>query len=534
MSFVNRKGSINSHKPRRNPFNGLGSYPPYDDLSGQGSSYPDDEYGTTVIPKSMGRRQSEAQTLEPRLVGYSVSDSVYLKPRKDPIPLKIWLVLPYCFLYMAAFSMAFSTLVQYTFNRFKKELYPDVDTFNGSLHCDANSSEPDYKKQIHIQTETSNWVMYFQLASGVPAMFASVILGSSSDKFGRKFLFYLPCVGAIVRLTVCLLGIYFNFKLEYFLIGFAFDGITGYIASVLLVTFAYIADITPPKGRRRSFAIILVELSNGIATTVISFATGYFIHYTGYFYPMLTAALLVLLSFLIAFLIPETFPKEKRIVNETTLDKVTAIGNLYFTSENKGRRWMYIILSFIFILSAFTFFGMQNIEPIYQMDEPFCWGSEKIGYFGALSGFLKQVLGLGIFKLLQKSMTDEAVAMLGSFSMAASAILEGNASSDWMLYLVPAVGLCGLLTIPVCRSLLSKLTKPENQGGLFAAIAMLETAMSIVSSIGSNEIYIRTIKYYRGFAFFVFAGISFITFKLMGIYRFGSRRTYPIPLDIRA
>ncbi|XP_045186641.2 solute carrier family 46 member 3-like [Mercenaria mercenaria] len=537
MSYIDRKSSFNIPS-RSNSINTYGSRHgsiiTYDD-------YDSDDYSTMHVPKSILDRRmsaglptiSHADSPVPQLVGTSPSDSVYLiRPNTKVSPLK-WLVVLYCFLYMAAYVMSSATFVQYIYKRIQTEMFPDKDKYNISVNCYSNTSDPHYKKQISVQEKASNWNMYYSLAAGIPAMFASIIMGASTDRFGRKFLFYLPCLGALVRLSVCTAGIHFNFNRLYFLIGFFVEGLTGYMATMLLVTFTYVADITPPKGKQRSFGITMIELINGIAMTVFSFATGYFIQDMGYFYPMLTSGALVFLCLFITIFIPESFPKDKRNLRESTFEKIKTIYNLFLGESNRGRRWMYNTLMFVFLLTMFTSFGRQSVEPLYQLDTPFCWSPEKLGYFSALKNLLQQIFGMGVIKLFQQAMSDEAIAMLGCVSFGASFVLEGFAQTDILMYIVPALGVCGLLTIPITRSLLSKLTYPEHQGAIFSTIATMETAINIGGSVAANEIYSHTLNFYRGFVFFVFTGCNFICLIAMAIYRFGSRRTFPTPLDIR-
>lgn len=527
-SYVpSRSNSINAYGSRH------GSLITYDD-------YDSDDYNKMHVPKSIIERRmssglatiSHADSPVPQLVGTS-SDSVYLIRSSPKLSPRKWLIIMYCFLYMGAYAMSSASFVQYIYNRLQKEMFPDKDNFNLSLHCFSNTSDPHYKLQVSVQEKASNWNMYYNLATGIPTLFASILLGSSSDRFGRKFLFYLPCFGAIIRTAVCTAGIYFDLNLYYLLIGFFVEGLTGFMATMLLVTFAYVADITPPKGKQRSFGIAMIELINGTAMTIVSFATGYFIEDTGYFYPMLTSGVMLALNIVIIIFIPESFPEDKRELRESTFDKIKAIFNLFFGENNKGRRWMYNTLMLVFLLTVFSSFGRQSVEPLYLLDAPFCWSSEKLGNFSSLKNLLQQIFGMGVIKLLQKAMSDEAIAMLGCVSFGASLVLEGLAQSDILMYIVPAIGVCGLLTVPITRSLLSKLTHPDHQGAIFSTISTMETIVNIGGTVAANEIYSHTLSIYRGMIFFILTGCNFISLIIMGIYRFGSRRTFPTSLDVR-
>lgn len=439
INVPSRSNSITTYGSRH------GSIVTYDD-------YNSDEYSSMHIPKSVLERKApsalprlqDAGSPFPQLVGTSASESIYLLKSETKLSPWKWLVVPYCFLYMGAYVMSSATFVQYVYKRVEHEMFADRDKFNITLGCFANTSDPNYQRQMAVQARVSHWNMYFSLAAGIPALFASFILGSSSDRFGRKFLFFLPCLGAVIRMTVCTVGIYLNFNLLYFLIGFFLEGLTGYIATMLLVSFTYVADITPPKGKLRSFGITMIELVNGIAATIFSFATGYFIQNKGYFYPMLTSGVLVAITMFIVIFIVESYPKDKRNMTETMFDKLKTIYDLFIGASNKGRRWMYNSLMLVFLLTMFTSFGRQSVEPLYQLDTPFCWSPEKLGYFGSLKSLLQQIFGMGLIKLLQQGMSDESMAMLGCVSFGASFVLEGLAQTDTVMYIGKGIAPCRL------------------------------------------------------------------------------------------
>lgn len=369
------------------------------------------------------------------LVGSTISETVYLIKYEPSLSHRKWLVGPYCFLYMAAYITSYFTFTQYVHSKIQSDIFPDVTSFNVSGICYTNTSSSEYIQQTMVQQKTATWLMYYSLAAGIPAVFSNIVLGSSTDKFGRKFLFILPCMGTFIRMCVSVLGIYLNFDLKYYLIGYVIDGLTGQLATMLLVCFTYVADITAYNGKQRSFGITMIELSIGIGLAIFSFTTGYFIQHFGFFYPMMSAGLMVSASAVIVLFIPESFPKEKRNPHESITAKMKTVYDLFWGSFNRGRRWMYNTLMVIFMLTMFTVFGRSNVEPLYQLDAPFCWSPEKLGYFGALKSLVQQIFGMGMIKVLQMVMSDEAIAMLGCASLAMSFTLEGFAKTDVIMYI---------------------------------------------------------------------------------------------------
>lgn len=440
---TDRKGSTVTSSRRGSSFIGYGSTQGHNSLTN--TQYDVDE--TLNIPNSIierrlsvkspdvGSRRASAYKDMPNLVGYSATESVYLLSPKIHLSTRKWLIVPISFLYMAAYFSCQSVFTQYIYKRIQHQIYPDIDSFNETSVCYTNKSDPNYEKQTTVQQKASEWSMYFSLAAGVPAIFCSIIFGSSSDKYGRKLFFFLPLLGALVKMTVCVVGIYLKFDLVYFLIGFVFDGLSGYVATLLLITFTYVADITPPRGRQRSLGITLIELFNGIGITLSNFGTGYFIQDTGFFYPMLACGIAIFIALVLVIFLPESFPRDKRNPIDSVCDKLKTVSGMFFSSSNSGRRWMYHFLMLIFELTVFSQFSCTSVETLYLLNAPFCWTPEKLGYYSAVKSLMQNAVGMGLFKVLQKVMSDESIAMLGCVSYGANYVIEGLAQNDVMLYI---------------------------------------------------------------------------------------------------
>ncbi|KAH3845068.1 hypothetical protein DPMN_087338 [Dreissena polymorpha] len=141
---------------------------------------------------------------------------------------------------------------------------------------------------------------------------------------------------------------------------------------------------------------------------------------------------------------------------------------------------------------------------------------------------MQQICGMGLIKVFQKFMTDESIAIMGCISFTIGYVIEGLASSDALIYTVPFVSACGLLTVPMCRALLSKLTRSDQQGAVFAVIATMETLVNLCGSLLSIEIYVETLNLYRGFVFFVYGACSAFCLLQMILYKKYSNKTNPL------
>ena len=363
----------------------------------------------------------------------SIDDKESTNDKEIVGSIRKWLIIPICFLYFGAFSISFLTIQQFVYVKIQREKYPDL-IFNTSIPaCQANESDPNYKIQTQIQQESAEWMSYFALAFGIPSIFSDLILGSYTDRFGRKFLFFLPCIGAFLHVAVNVVGIYTDFALYWFIPVSIVDGLSGHVFGLLLVTFSYIADITKP-GKERSLGIVVVELVIGIAVAGFSFGTGYFIENLGFFWPMFTAAILVVITIILVILLPETYKKEKRVETSSAWGNLYSAFKLFFGKENAGKRWIYNTLIVTFTLTIFTVLGRSNVEILYQLNNPFCWDPQRLSWFVALRSGAQQILGMALVKPLQYIFSDESIAMLGCVSLIAGFTMEGLAQTDGVLY----------------------------------------------------------------------------------------------------
>ncbi|XP_052058780.1 proton-coupled folate transporter-like [Mytilus californianus] len=286
-------------------------------------------------------------------------------------------------------------------------------------------------------------------------------------------------------------------------------GSTGIWASTLSMAFCFVADTTMP-GKTRSFVIALIETSIGLGSIISTSLSGYLIQWTdSYMYPELLSVIIVTIGIILAvFVLPETLhPSRKRDDQVSVCQNMKNVTECY-TSEFSplGKRWMFILLIFIFIMSAFGNLGRPNVEQIYQMNSPFCWDSVRIGWYAAVRNMAWSFGSIAIIKLFHICTTDDVIAVVGCITCVASAILEGIATTDLYLYLAAGASIGSVVTLPMVRAIMSKMTPPHKQGSIFAGVAAVEVICNMGASVSANAIYDATLDFNKGMTFFVMAG----------------------------
>src|SRR5712691_12661254 len=145
---------------------------------------------------------------------------------------------------------------------------------------------------------------------------AGPALGSLSDQLGRKPVLIVSQVGTF-------LGFLLLAAANSLWMVFASRVIDGLTAGNLSIAQAYIADVTAPKERARSFAVIGIAF--GIGFLVGPGASGYLTKHFGFHVPILLAAALSFLSIMgTTFLLPAVPPHPEGLTPASAEQEIEA------------------------------------------------------------------------------------------------------------------------------------------------------------------------------------------------------------------
>lgn len=359
---------------------------------------------------------------------------------KIPKWLAITLVMTIALLHMAAGMLSFYVMNQYSYQAYMRQNYPNsshVSTGSQSA-CEKNTNTTAYQEQIVVQKLTSEWNIHCNLVTyNIIGIVITLNLATYSDVYGRKLLFIPPIVGSILKNTLCSVGIYFNLNIEWFILFYAIEGCTGSWISLLSMAYSFIADLTE-AGKPRSFIIGLLEGGMGIGTFLATILSGYLIKWTGgFFYPEVTSVILVGIELLIIMLIlSETLHGSKKRNEVSFCQNMARVTECYKSNFSPlTKRWVFVVLIFIFMMSAFSNIGRISVETLYQLNAPFCWDSIRIGWYGAIRMTMLAFGGLAMIKVFHLFTTDEYIALAGCITTVLSLTIMGLANTNTMLYI---------------------------------------------------------------------------------------------------
>ena len=137
----------------------------------------------------------------------------------------------------------------------EKHEYPFVSV--QQIRCNSGGSRGGANSQrVYIVKIASSLCMFsillFYYLQGIaPAFIMTLILGSYTDRGGRKKILYFPIIGSLIRVAIILFMVNLEWPVNTILISSFIAGAFGGTQTLFTVCYSYIADITNEE--KRSF-----------------------------------------------------------------------------------------------------------------------------------------------------------------------------------------------------------------------------------------------------------------------------------------
>lgn len=300
--------------------------------------------------------------------------------------------------------------------------------------CETNKSATRFKQQQEIQSETATWHAYCHLASSLPALIMALLVGSWSDKMGRKFALWIPTSGLLFKAAFMSIAMKMEWNIYIFIIPFVVEGFCGTYISLISAAYSFAADLTK-LGKTRTFGIVLIEITLGVGVTIGNIGSGYIIKHIGFLNGAILVSGVAIFSGILIFFLPESIQSSQK-QNFSSISQKQYIRNaIEFYTKKGPLRWKFLLLATVFAFSALPNIGRVNVQTLYVMNSPFCWNSVLIGWFGSSRAFIQMVVGLGISRLLLKYMSERTLCIVGTISAIFYYLLQAFAINDIMIFL---------------------------------------------------------------------------------------------------
>lgn len=317
------------------------------------------------------------------------------------------------------------------------------------------------------QSEQAFWYGAVTVVFGIANFFGSPILGRLSDRYGRRPVLLLGFSGLAISFFVTGLAT----ALWMLLVVRLFSGA---MQSNIAVANAYVADITQPADRAKSFGKLGAMLGMGF---ILGPVLGGLLGGINLHLPFFVAGTLAIVNWLYGyFVLPESLPLERR--QPFVLREANPINSLRGLSGLKGVGSLVLVIAF----SGLAQFMTHTSWVLYTTFK-FGWGPTQNGWSLFAIG-LMSVLVQGVFlsKLLRR-FSPQRLAIMGLISSSICFVLWGLATEGWMLYAVIFANVLGFAVSAAMQSLISNAADASTQGRTAGAVGSLNSMMAVLAPV---------------------------------------------------
>ncbi len=316
---------------------------------------------------------------------------------------------------------------------------------------------------------------YFGFAWATMQFFFSPMLGAWSDRFGRRPVILISCLG---------LGLDYIFMavaptLRWLFVGRVISGIT---TSNVSTAFAYVADVSPPEKRAKQYGLLGAAFGVGF---IIGPAVGGLLGHYSLRAPFWAAAVLSLLNFLYgAFVLPESLPPEKRA--KSAWHMANPLGSLTLLRSNR-------VLSGLSVVCVLYYLAHQALPSVFVLytEYRYGWDERAVGISLGVVGICVAAVSGGMVGPYVQRFGERASLVSGLFWGVVGFAGFAMATRGWeFLAAVPFVALWGVAG-PSMQSLMSQLVDPSSQGKLQGAINSLRALTGMIGPLLFTQVFAR-------------------------------------------
>lgn len=324
---------------------------------------------------------------------------------------------------------------------------------------------PDLIKELaHVDlSQASRYGGWLLVAYSVMQFIFSPILGSLSDRFGRRPILLVSLFG----LAVDYVFLAFAPSLAWLFVGRIIAGVCG--ASITTAS-AYIADVSLPEKRAQNFG--LIGAAFGLGFIIGPIIGGLFAQY-GLRVPFMIAAGLSLINWLYGyFILPESLKLENR--RRFDWKRANPIGAIKQIKKYPSLLGLLASLFILYLAAQAT----QSVWSYYTISK-FNWNAAWVGYSLGFVGLTVAIVQGGLIRLIIPKIGNKRSIQLGLVLYAIGFVCFSLANKGWMMFafMVP-YALAGI-TGPAIQGIISKQVGPNEQGELQGIITSLMSLASI-------------------------------------------------------
>ena len=308
------------------------------------------------------------------------------------------------------------------------------------------------------------WIGVFGTMFAAIQFFSAPIQGALSDRFGRRPVILLSCLGLGIDFIVMALAP----TLAWLFVGRIVSAITS---ANFTTANAYIADVLPPEGRAKGYGMIGAAFGLGfIVGPLIGGVLGDIDHRLPFWF----AAGLALLNFCYGlFVLPESLPAERRSAG-FDWKHARPMGGVKLLREYP-RIWALVAVVFI---ANFAHYVYPSTFVLFA-DAAYGWKEKQAGYVLALVGALGVVVNVVLVGRLVKALGERRALLLGLACGTLGFMVYGLAGTGWMFMLGLPISALWAIAAPATQALITRQVPADAQGRIQGSMSSLVSLAGI-------------------------------------------------------
>ena len=317
---------------------------------------------------------------------------------------------------------------------------------------------------------------YFVAIYAVLQFLSSPLLGSLSDRFGRRPVLLVSLLGAAIDYVFMA----FAPTLPLLFLGRIISGVSG---ASYTVASAYIADISNDENRSKNFGVMGAGFGLGF---ILGPAIGGPLATLRPEYPFLAAGAFNFLNLLYgALVLPESLPAaSRRKIELSSLNPVRSFRNTFAIPG---------ILGLLCVHTLFQLAGQTHpsIWTLYTQHR-YHWTSAEVGLSLAAVGVMSAVSQGALTGVIVRWLGEPRTLLFGSLGETLGFLCFGLATSGWMIYATLIVSSAFWAVQPALQSLISREAPPETQGELQGTLMSIGSLCGVVNPLVMTQLFSLT------------------------------------------
>jgi DHA1 family tetracycline resistance protein-like MFS transporter len=309
------------------------------------------------------------------------------------------------------------------------------------------------------------WYGALMVTFGLSQFLCSPLLGALSDRYGRRPVLLTSIAGLGTMFFLSAVVTSLPALLATRVLG-------GALAANFSVANAYVADITSPEKRAKSFGRIGAAFGIGF---IVGPAVGGMLGSIDIRLPFYAAAALSLINAAYGvFVLPESLPRERRKAIEWR--KANPFSSLAGLARLKGVGVLVVVIGLV-TLAQFILHGTWVLYTEFR----FGWGPRENGMSLFVVGLASAVMQGVLLGWLLKRIGERRLVIAGMVSGLVAFALYGLATAGWMMYAIIGANLLGFAVAPGLNALVSKAADPREQGLAMGSLSSLGSLMAVIA-----------------------------------------------------